>query len=169
MVWNQIFLWDPKQDDRKLIEEFLQGYYGSSAPAIKEYLELMAKEAQAWNLTFASGTNASFLRYDVMKRAESILKRAEGMAQSPEIAWRVRQAHLSATYAWLQRWEEFWAEAKRRGDTWPLNPSRRAVADQWLADATGKGPVGWTPITHIDEGGQTPAQFIARFAVDPKG
>lgn len=161
-------LWDPKQDDKALISEFLTGYYGDAAPAVRGYLDLMAKEGQGWNLTFASPTSASFLRYDVIRKAEQWWQKAEKLvASQPEYLWRVRQSHLPTWYVWLSRWIEFRVEAHRAADSWPLNQSRKAVAQQWLSDATGKGPIGWTPITHVNEGGFTPQAFTAQFTTDP--
>lgn len=162
-------MWDPKQDDRALIDEFLKGYYGEAAPAVREYLNLMAKEAQGWNLTFASPTSASFLRYEVMNKAEAIWKRAEELVSDrPNYLWRIRQSRLPSTYVWLSRWAEFQGEARKAGNKWPLSASRKAVAQQWLEHATGPGPVGWTPMTHVNEGGLAPQAFVTRFANDPE-
>jgi hypothetical protein len=86
---------------------------------------------------------------------------------SPDLLWRVRQAHLPVRYVFLSRWPQLRRDCLRAGATWPLPASRKAVADDWLATATGPGPAGWTPMTHINEGGTTPQAFVARFVVDP--
>lgn len=174
-------MWDPKQDDKALIDEFLEGYYGPGAgPAMKMYLELMAKEAKGWNLTFASPTSASFLRYETMRKAQLLWTRARTLAMDglgnhkewdgPELTylWRVDRSYMPLLYVWLSRWSEFRHEARVAGHEWPFPESRKVVADKWLKFATGPGQAGWTPITHVNEGGLTPQQFVARFAVDPE-
>ena len=40
-------LWDPRQDSDKLINEFLQGYYGQASPFIRKYIDLMTQAAAA--------------------------------------------------------------------------------------------------------------------------
>jgi hypothetical protein len=50
-------LWDPNQDDRALINEFLDGYYGpDAAKPIRDYLELMHDASRGHNLTCYSPT-----------------------------------------------------------------------------------------------------------------
>ena len=90
------------------------------------------------------------------------------MKVNKERLWRVRQGHLPVRYVFLQRWARLRQEALRTDAEWPLPLSRKAVADEWLAVATGPGPKGWSPMTHVNESGLTPQAFVARFAVDPK-
>lgn len=162
-------MWDPKQDDKALIDEFLNGYYGESAPAIKGYLDLVSNEAKGWNLTFASPTSASFLKYQTMASAQRWLHRAWMIStDNHELQWRIKQAFLPVWYVWLNRWSEFRREARLAADDWPLPASRREVAQKWLEWATSPGPTGWTPITHVNEAGLTPQAFVARFQTDPE-
>lgn len=168
-AWVQAqLLWNPFQDDKALIDEFLNGYYGAAGKSIGRYLDLMADAAKDQNATIYDSPSAAFLDFPTMSKAERLWQDAEGaVAKDPDLLWRVRQGHLAVRYVWLNRWRAFRAEAQRENVKWPLPTSRRAVADDWLAAATGKGPAGWTPMTHVNEGGLTPAQFVARFAADP--
>ncbi len=103
-----------------------------------------------------------------MHQAELIWEQAEAAVVDDEaLKWRVQQALLSVHYVWLCRWEEFQKAAAAKGDRWLLGPSRKAIADLWLKTATNPGPLGWTPMTRIEEGGRTPQQFVAQFAKDP--
>lgn len=160
-------MWNPRQDVNALIQEFLVGYYGPAARPIWNYLQLMQEQAKTVNLGFAAPVTQSFLGYDAMRQAESDWQQAEAAVQhDPAILWRVRQGHLSVQYVWLSRWDEFRQEAAKRGDAWPMSDSRAEVATQWLATATGPGPAGWSPITHLDEGHMTPQQFVGRLGGD---
>jgi len=161
-------MWDPNQDTDKLVHEFLTGYFGEAARVIYPYLKLIQNAAQSGHLSFASPVNAAFLSYDTMFVAEILWQAAEELvANDPEKLWRVKQSHLSVQYVWLSRWKEFQKAAQANGDEWIVNPSRKAFAGQWLGTATGHGPVGWTPLTTMTEGGGSPQQFVAQFAMDP--
>lgn len=163
-------MWNPKQDDRKLIREFLDGYYGGAAARpIAEYLELMYQAARGHNLTCYSGTDAPFLKWAYLSEAEKLWQRAtDAVKADPERLWRVREGHLAVRYVWLSRWQALREECVKAKGVWPLPASRKVVADEWLAVATGPGPSGWSKITHLDEAGLSPETFIARFAKDPE-
>lgn len=163
-------MFNPKQDDRKLIREFLEGYYGvPAAKPIAEYLELMAQAARGHNLHCFSGLDAPFLKWPTLCEAEKLWQKAEDAAKNnPEYLWRVKFSHLPVRYVWLNRWTALREECEKAKGTWPLPASRKTVANEWLAVATGPGPVGWSKVTHLNESGLTPETFIARFAQDPE-
>ena len=162
-------LWNPKADDNALINEFLNGYYGPhAAPYIRQYLDLLQGAAKGYYLGIGSPPDAPFLKFATLSQAEKLWQQAEAATQDDaDKLWRVRQGHLPVRYVWLMRWSQLQREAARAGAAWPLPASRKAVADAWLADATGPGPAGWSKMTQINEGGTTPQAFVARFATDP--
>ncbi|MCS6777143.1 MAG: DUF4838 domain-containing protein [Chloroherpetonaceae bacterium] len=163
-------LWNPYQDDRKLIKEFLNGYYGPAAARyIWQYMTLMHRAARNFNLTcYTNPLVAPFLRFPVLAKAERLWQQAlEATRNDPERFWRVQQGHLPVRYAFLVRWPALRRECRRLNAPWPLPASRKAVAQEWLAVATGPGPAGWSPMTHVNEAGLTPQQFVQRFAEDP--
>jgi hypothetical protein len=168
-AWVQSqLLWNPNQDDRALIREFLQGYYGPAAKPIQAYLDLMAKAAQPETMGIWVGPDADFFRPEVVLRAEQLWQEAERLAASdPEVRWRVRLGHLPIRYVVLSRWTSLRSEAARKKLPWTLPESRRAVADAWIAVATGPGPKGWSAITHMNESGLRPERWVERFQVDP--
>jgi hypothetical protein len=172
-AWVQAqLLWNPNQDDKKLIAEFLRGYYGKAAGPIQQYLDLMAKAAKDTNMVIWVGPDAPFFTLDTMLKAESLWKDAERRVSSDrERLWRVWIGHLPVRYVFLSRWTKFYREAQERGLQWPMSPSRKAVAANWLELATNankEAPQGWTRITHMNEGGTTPENWAERFAVDPE-
>jgi hypothetical protein len=160
-------LWNPDQDDRRLIREFLDGYYGKAAQPIWDYMALLSEKAKGVTMGCYSPPSAPFLDFDTLSKAERLWQNAESAVRDrPDLLWRVRQAHLPVRYVFLARWPQLRRDCLRAGAEWPLLSSRKAVADAWLADATGPGPAGWTPMTHLSEGGLTPQAFAARYAVD---
>ncbi|HVT11261.1 MAG TPA: DUF4838 domain-containing protein [Fimbriimonadaceae bacterium] len=153
-------LWDPKQDPNKLIDEFLRGYYGPrAAPSIRQYLELMAKQAESWNLTFASPVTATFLRYDVMKQAEQLWQQAL-LAEhgNPEFLARIQRSELGVQYVWLARWDEFKNAFGATKDIWPFAATKKEAAARWL-ELCAKGDAG-PAITAVHEGGLSPQDFV---------
>ena len=162
-------LWNPDQDAKALIDEFLQGYYGAAAaPHLRHYLDLMFKASQGHNLTCYSGTDAPFLRFEPLAAAEKLWQRAAAAsADTPDFLQRVRLGHLAVRYVWLSRWEPLRKECTDAGAKWPLPESRKQVAADWMSVAKGVEGQSWTKITLLNEGGLTPAKWVERFATDP--
>ncbi len=155
-------LWNPYQDDARLIDEFLRGYYGAAARAMGSYLRLMAHAARDFRMgCFTNPADAPYLRYAALRRAETLLERAEHAVQhDAERRWRVQMARLSAWYAWLVNWDALQAQAHAAKQAWQPPADKRTLAERWLERATAQGPTGWQPITHVNEAGLTPEAFI---------
>jgi len=162
-------LWDPNQDDKKLIKEFLDGYYGTKASKfLQQYLNLMSDAASGFYMTCFASDNAPYLQFNIIRESEILLQKAElAVANDAEKLWRVRQAHLPVYTIWLKKWNAFQQECFKSQKTWPLSTSRKAVAQIWLDLATNSGPQGWQPMTHVNESGLTPIDFIKPFMSDP--
>jgi hypothetical protein len=162
-------LWNPKQDPNALIREFLNGYYGKAATKVMEYMKLLANEAKSWNLTFASPVSATFLRYGVMRDARKMLLDARKIVSSnPTLAWRIDQLMTSVDYVWLSRWSEFKSEAAKAGDAWPYaNQSQLETRFLKLVADVPSFAKQWTPVTHVNEGGLSPVDFIRHLPPGP--
>lgn len=162
-------LYNPYQDDRALIVEFLQGYYGAAWEHILKYMELMHEASKGFYLGCFASPNTPFNNFKTLSKAEELWEAAEkAVSNDPELTLRVKIARLPVRYVWLVRWEQLRKECKESNGKWPLPESRKAVADQWLAVAKGVPDKPWTKITHVNESGLTPEKFVERFAVDPK-
>lgn len=159
-------LWNPQQDGRALINEFLEGYYGpEAAPHLRRYLESMYDASNGYNLTISSRPDAPHLRFKPLAAAEKLWQLAEAAtANTAEFLERVRLGHLPVRYVWLSRWDNLRSECMERGATWPLPESRKQVADEWMDVARGVPEKPWTRVTLLNEGGLTPDKWIARFA-----
>jgi hypothetical protein len=162
-------LWNPYQDDSKLIREFLDAYYGaSSARYIQDYFDLVSKKARPFYVGIGHPDASPYLRFSTLAAAERLWRRAENAARgNPDQLWRVRQARLPLSYLWLSQWVGLRRECREAGKPWPINPSRRAYAAEWLATVNESGPPGWSPMSRMRESGQTPAEFAAQVASDP--
>jgi hypothetical protein len=158
-------LWNPNQDDRALISEFLEGYYGPDAtPHLRRYLALMHDASKGHNLTCYSPSDAPHLRFKPLAEAEKLWQQAEAAAAHPEYLERIRLGHLPLRYVWLSRWTQLRKECDTLGAKWPVPDSRKQVADEWIAVAKGVPGKPWTKITLLNEGGLRPEKWAARFA-----
>jgi hypothetical protein len=161
-------LWNPKQDDQALINEFLAGYYGKAATPIRRYLDLMYEAAKGYNLTCFSKTDTPFHKFPHLAQAEQLWRQAEeAAADAPELLARVRLGRLPLGYVWLSRWTQLRKECQESQGTWPLPASRKQAAEEWLALAQGVPTLPWTKVALVNESGLKPEKFIERFAQDP--
>ncbi|MCE5322295.1 DUF4838 domain-containing protein [bacterium] len=105
--------WNPSSDQKQLTSEFLKGYYGSAAPFLQSYLELVhdsiGKNGQRLG---CYNTDLSFLTLDVMSEATRLFDEAEkSVADDPVIFQRVRRERMTLDYAWLLRYNDLKKEA----------------------------------------------------------
>lgn len=163
-------LWNPQQDDRALIREFLEGYYGkAAAKPIGRYLELMQRESKDFYLACFLRKDPPHLKFKPLAAAEKLWMQAEQLAgNDPALLTRVRQSHLPVRYAVLANWESLRQECKARKASWPWSPSRKIVAEEFRQVSAGVPGANWTMVTPLNESGRTVDEFLKPLAVDPK-
>ena len=160
-------LWNPYQNDKKLIAEFVEGYYGkAAAPSILTYLDELYAAAEGFNLTCFSAPNGPHLSLKNLARAEQLWRNAENdtARSEPEKLWRVKQGRNAIRYAILIGWARLKKEQAPMRGGWPFGECAE-LAQQWLdvATSTKNAPMGWQAMTHVNEGGLTPQVFAERF------
>jgi hypothetical protein len=155
-------MWNPRQDDRALIREFLDGYYGKAAGPIWQYMKLLDDASGGYNLTCYSPPSAPFLQFKTLSEAEKLWQQAEAaVSDDADLLARVRLGHLPVRYVWLARWDALQKQCAASGAAWPLSSSRRAVAAEWRDVANGVPGKSWTHVRCINEGGTTPDEFLS--------
>ncbi|NLC56255.1 MAG: DUF4838 domain-containing protein, partial [Armatimonadetes bacterium] len=127
-------LWDPYQDDRKLIREFCDGYYGAAGRYVYAWIEAMCQAGYDFpGFIGIYNGNLSFLTLDVMNRGVRLWAEAErAVADDPVRLNRVRKARLSFDLAWIVRSEPLAAEAKAAGKTLLGPADTSQVVDQFF-------------------------------------
>jgi hypothetical protein len=162
-------LWNPQPDDRVLIREFLDGYYGkAAAKPIWRYLELMHKESKDFYLACFLRKDPPHLRFEVLGQAERLWQQAEqAVASDPERLARVRQGHLPVRYALLSRWVPLRRECWEQNDAWPLPESRQTVAEEFRRVCEGIPGKDWTQVRVLNESRLSVEEFLKPFATDP--
>jgi len=162
-VLAQLF-WNPRQDDRALIHEFLEGYYGpAAAPLILRYLDLEYGAAQGFYLGCYTRPNAPFRTFKVLSQAERLWQQAEtAVAGDAELTARVRLAHLPVRMAFLRDWSPLRTECQAEHAVWPLAESCQIVAAQFAAVCAGVPGKDWTQVGVLNEPGLTAGNFLAQ-------
>ena len=115
-------LWNPRLDDRKLIDEFLDGYFGPAAPPIRQYLTILHDSVEKTHTYLAIWVppTSAYLSFEVMSQAEKLFNDAEAAVKDdPVLLNRVQVARLPLRYVWGTRWFEFKALARKQKVTWP--------------------------------------------------
>ncbi len=161
-------MWNPQQDDRALIREFIEGYYGqAAAKPILEYLELFQQESKGYFLGCYLRKDPPYMQFKPLARAELLWQEAERVsAGDAEKLRRVRMAHLPVRFAWLASWRLLRAACREQNGSWPLANSRKAVADEFAAVCAGLPGKDWTQVNVLNERGLTVADFLKKFAQD---
>ena len=163
-------LWNPHQDDRALIKEFLHGYYGQPAgDLIWQYSELMQSASKGFNLHCFLGKDPPHLRFQPLAAAERLWQQAEAAASreaDPDKLLRVRIGHLPVRYACLKWWAPLRRECVEQHATWPWPESRKATAEEFRQVCAGVPGKDWTQVNVLNEGGLQVDAFVKAFEQD---
>jgi hypothetical protein len=155
-------LWNPHQDERALINEFLEGYYGPTPRRTCAVTSTDARSSKGHNLTCYSQRRAAS-SFQAARRSRDNLAAGRSRSGEQPGSWNgsgrssCRPLRLAlALDATAQR-------SRRLGATWPLPESRQQAAEDWLAAAKAWPGKPWTKITLLNEGGLTPEKWASRF------
>ena len=107
-------LWDPSLDDKALIAEFVNGYYGAAAGPVMAYLDLIARKGAS---TKKQGETAiAFLDLAAMNEATRMLDEAQAKAQGdPALEERIARIRFTLDHQWLLDWRQYRTEADTKG------------------------------------------------------
>lgn len=161
-------LWNPEQDDRALIKEFLEGYYGKEAAGIiYRYFELLHESSKGVFLgCFLRDEMPAHLRFSVLSQAEQLWQQAEKAADSEKLL-RVRIGHLPVRYAFLKYWVQLRRDCQERNEKWLLSESRKAVAEEFRTVCQGVPGKNWTRVQVLREHGLNVDTFLQKFGGEP--
>lgn len=113
---------DPARDQRALVREFTDGYYGRAGPPIRRYLDLLDGPT-------ARRQPGIHLDRDLIVRGQRLFDRAERRAAGdPDLLRRVRHARLTLDRATLARWRELEAEGPLPFDRWEMIRRYRLIS-----------------------------------------
>ncbi|MHC4241321.1 MAG: DUF4838 domain-containing protein [Planctomycetota bacterium] len=134
-------LWNPNRDGQKLIDEFIDGYYGPAAGQVRDYLNVTHDAVEAsedWLGCFEKNT-AKYLSFDTLSKGWAHLKAAEKAVQdNPELRFRVQVVQLPVMYTFMTRWDEMRQKAKESGAEWPMPETIQGAFEEFMKIARKK-------------------------------
>lgn len=99
-------MWNPQQDENKLIDEFLNGYYGAAAPHLRAYIDLMQDSfARTGKKLSTFQGDHSWLTLDVINAATRHFRTGTEVVKGDAVlSSRVRRARLPLDHVWIARY-----------------------------------------------------------------
>lgn len=128
-------LWDPKLNDKRLITEFCNGYYGLAGKYIVAYLKLThdAVETTGDRLgCFSHPTEQKFLSFDLLNKGWNKLQGAErAVANDAVLLNRVKMVQLPVMYAFMSKWKALRAQCRAAKALWPMPEEIEALGAEF--------------------------------------
>lgn len=97
-------LWDPDADDGAITDDFLRGYYGPAAPAMRRYVDLWRNACgENDHAGIYDAPDAEYLTDELLNAAADCIREALSLATDAPCRERVERESLSVQYAILTR------------------------------------------------------------------
>lgn len=141
-------LWNPKLDGEKLINEFIDGYYGPAGRHVRAYIDVIHAAAQAAGQPLGCfyGGEPTFLSLQTLTRGLAELRGAEAeIINDGVLRRRVQTSQLPVLYAFLLEWDRLRHEAEQANAEWPVAPTRSALYQEFMGIAAA------ARVTHVSE------------------
>ena len=136
-------LWNPNDDESRLIDEFLAGYYGkSAAPHLKRFIGFLdaaaRKDGQPVKLNH---DGMEFLTADEQLELAAIMDEAVAAADKDGggFAARVRRERLSVDNAILMDYDALRDLATKKGIAWTRPQTRAEAVENWIREVKSLG------------------------------
>jgi hypothetical protein len=144
-------LWDPSQDQEKLTQEFLTGYYGPAAPHLAKYLHVV--NAPAENEQFRIGCYNGSTTFLSDAAIEQALKHfddaARAVAGDKELERRVLREKLAIDHVRLLRFD-FDGAVKRHANPEAARGEYTALVNAWAKSAKAFGVANFSEQQGLD-------------------
>ncbi len=110
-------LWNPHQDENKIIDDFIKGVYGEeSYPYIKEYVDLLC-DALNGALTIRQSSGEGYITDTLVQKAEELFAKAFSVVRTEKSKRYLQKEYLSVLFMKASRMEL-------------ENPQRKMLIDQ---------------------------------------
>jgi len=137
-------LWNPQADDQALINEFLDAYYGKAAPFMRKYLTLLENDYhqerfQHHNAYATPPKLRPWLSLDALNEATRLFQAAEEALSDDALRLEhLKRVKMCIEFQWLCGFEEYHAEANRRGMPCLGPANLQNGLEQFIADCTAR-------------------------------
>ncbi|MCR4905421.1 MAG: DUF4838 domain-containing protein [Clostridiales bacterium] len=120
-------LWNPDRDFDTLVNEFLAGYFGMAAPAIRAWYDLLhAGVTEDVHVHIYDSPRQPYLSEEFLDASEPLFDEAERLAEDDEILAQVKKLRLSIRYV-------------RLALTPTDDPNRAEAAERFIEDVRASG------------------------------
>ena len=148
-------LWDPKDDENRLMDEFLNGYYGTSAaPALKKFIAVIEAGPRKTKQVVKCGhKGAPFLGADDKLKAAQLMDEAVAAAakDGEPFASRVRRERLTVDHMLLLNYDVLRNFASKRKIPWTRPATKAEAVENWIRDVKSFGVKARRETTRADE------------------
>lgn len=123
-------LWNPKQDYKALVKEFVDGYYGPAAPFMMQYIALSHGSMAKTGDTLREKTTVlnKYVNLDFVMEADQLFEKAhDAVKTSPQFLRHVETTRMAVDCPVLIRRAEFVEEARKRGLNWTPDTEARSA------------------------------------------
>ena len=136
-------LWNPADDEKRLMDEFLEGYYGkSAAPFLKKFIDVVDNAPRKTKRIVKCGhKGASFMTADDKLEAARLMDEAVAAAEKDggQFAARVRRERLSVDHYMILNYDILKGHAAKKGYAWTRPATRAEALKKWIADVKALG------------------------------
>ncbi len=136
-------LWDPQDDEKRLVDEFIEGYYGkSAAPFIEKSIAVVeAGPRKTRKAVPCYHDGAPFLDADDKLELVRLMDEAVAAAEKDgeTFASRVRRERLSVDHMILLNYGILREMARKKGFAWTRSDTRTEAVEKWIADVKALG------------------------------
>lgn len=111
-------LWNPNQDENKVIDDFINGVFGKECyPYIREYIDLLCDSLEGNKLTLYQNSDAGYITDLLVTKAEDLFNKALSVVKSEKSKWYLQKEYLSVLFMKVSRMD-------------PEKPEREILIDQ---------------------------------------
>ena len=148
-------LWNPDDDENRLMDEFIEGYYGkSAAPILKKFIGVVDNAPRKTKRIVKCGhKNASFMSAADKLEAAKLMDDAVAAAEKDgeEFASRVRRERLSVDHYMLLGYDALKNAAAKAGYKWTRPATRAEAVEKWISDVKALGVKARRETTSAEE------------------
>ncbi len=99
-------LWNPHQDENKVIDDFIKGVYGEECyPFIREYVDMLCDSLKGNKLTLYQNSDSGYITDALVKKAEDLFDKALSAVKSEKSKWYLQKEYLSVLFMKASRME----------------------------------------------------------------
>jgi hypothetical protein len=129
-------LWNPALDEKKLFNEFLNGYYGNDvAPILKEYWNLLldrAEKSGVYLRCFRNSTN-DWLDFETLNKAVTLMNRAIETTKDETVRNRLRREKIPVDLVVLKEYHALRRKAELTGTPFTGLENPQKMVDDFFA------------------------------------